>query len=69
MIRTTHGWSLEEINQDLLLEARENLFNEQCNQQMVAAIKVSFLPSFLFCLSHHIIFFPNAIPISYPLTQ
>ncbi|KAG1816965.1 hypothetical protein DFJ58DRAFT_633530, partial [Suillus subalutaceus] len=25
-IGTTHGWSLEEINQDLLLEAREDLF-------------------------------------------
>ncbi|KAG1880939.1 hypothetical protein F4604DRAFT_1922565 [Suillus subluteus] len=31
-IGTTHGWSLEEINQDLLLEAREDLFNEQGNQ-------------------------------------
>jgi hypothetical protein len=38
-----HRWSLEEINQDLLLEAREDLFNEQRNQQTVAAIKVSFL--------------------------
>jgi hypothetical protein len=42
-IGTAHGWSLEEINQDLLLEAREDLFNEQQEKQTVAAIKVSTL--------------------------
>ncbi|KAG1800695.1 uncharacterized protein BJ212DRAFT_1287078, partial [Suillus subaureus] len=28
-VGTVHDWSLEEINQDLLLEARKDLFNEQ----------------------------------------
>jgi hypothetical protein len=40
-IRTLQGWSLEEINQDLLIEAREQLFNEYLEKQTAAAIKVS----------------------------
>ncbi|KAG1800241.1 uncharacterized protein HD556DRAFT_1305030 [Suillus plorans] len=39
-ISTGQTWSLEEINQDLLLEAHKELFNEQCEKQTVMAIQV-----------------------------
>lgn len=40
-IGTGLTWSLKEINQDLLLEAWEELFNEQREKQTVVAIQVS----------------------------
>ncbi|KAG1748477.1 uncharacterized protein EDB91DRAFT_1079429 [Suillus paluster] len=36
---TVRGWSLEKINQDLLLEAREELFNEQHEKLTIIAIQ------------------------------
>jgi hypothetical protein len=36
------SWSLETINDTLLKEAREDLFNEQRTQQTAIAIQVSF---------------------------
>ena len=36
-----NSWSLENINDQLLLEAREDLFNKQRTQQTTAAIQVS----------------------------
>jgi hypothetical protein len=38
---TSKGWSIEEINQDLLIEAREELFNEHLERQTAKAIQVS----------------------------
>jgi hypothetical protein len=35
------SWSLKNINDYLLLEAREDLFNEQCAQQTAAVLQVS----------------------------
>jgi hypothetical protein len=40
-IGTAQGWSLEEINQDLLFEARELLFNEKQDKDTAIAIQVS----------------------------
>ncbi|KAG1868727.1 hypothetical protein C8R48DRAFT_598185 [Suillus tomentosus] len=40
-IGTGQTWSLEEINQDLLLEVHEELFNEQRDKQTTLAIQVS----------------------------
>ncbi|KAG2754174.1 hypothetical protein P692DRAFT_201704435 [Suillus brevipes Sb2] len=39
-IGTAQSWSLEELNQDLILEAREELFNEKRERETVLAIQV-----------------------------
>lgn len=44
-IGTAQGWSLEEINQDLLLEVREELFNEKREKETAMAVQVSHNPS------------------------
>jgi hypothetical protein len=41
------GWSLEEINQDLLTEAREELFNDHLEKHTAKVIQVS-LPDALY---------------------
>lgn len=40
-IGTAQGWSLEDLNQDLIFEAREELFNEKREKETAAAIQVS----------------------------
>lgn len=40
-VGTAQGWSLEEINQDLLFEVREELFNEKRDKDMAFAVQVS----------------------------
>lgn len=40
-VGTSQGWSLEEINQDLLVEAREELFNDHLEKQAAKVIQVS----------------------------
>jgi hypothetical protein len=60
-IGSAQGWSLEELNQDLIFEAREELFNEKREKETLSAIQVcivlscSFvitLTSFLFLLTN-----------------
>ncbi|KAG1764340.1 hypothetical protein EDD22DRAFT_776128, partial [Suillus occidentalis] len=41
-IGTAKSWSLEELNNDLILEAREELFNEKRERETKIAIQVSF---------------------------
>jgi hypothetical protein len=41
-IGTAKSWSLEELNNDLIVEAREELFNEKCERETKIAIHVSF---------------------------
>ena len=38
-VGTAQGWSLEEINQDLLFEVREELFNEKRDKDTIIAVK------------------------------
>ncbi|KAG1722437.1 uncharacterized protein EDB91DRAFT_1256058 [Suillus paluster] len=40
-VRTLQGWSLKELNQDLLIEAREEIFDKHLEKQTARAIQVS----------------------------
>jgi len=44
-IGTAQSWSLEELNQDLILEARKELFNKKREKETASAIRQCFLSS------------------------